>query len=703
MKSKLFLTTSVLIAALVFSSWTYSVLNDKESLLIRLILQGLNQNHYSEVSVDDKFSEDVLEMYIEQLDFNKRYLTKKDVDQLKKYKTKIDDEVKSGSYEMFDLSLSIIQDRYVDAEGFYKEILAKPFDFTANEKINLDSEDMTFAANKSELKERWRKLLKYQTLARLHNLINEQEKEQEKEKVSEDEDKEILSVEQLEEKARNQVKKNYDDTFIRINKLERKDWRTRYINAVAHVFDPHTTYFPPRDRETFDQQISGQFEGIGARLLEQTDGYIKIQEVMPGGPSSRQGLLKANDLILKVGQADAEAVSVVDMRVGDAVKLIRGKKGTEVRLTVRKPDGSEEIIPIIRDVVDIEETFAKSLLLEEEGSRQKIGYIDLPGFYTNFKDRNARTSWRDVAFEIEKLKKEGMTNLVLDLRRNGGGSLPDAIKMTGLFIEEGPVVQVKGRNKNPYVYRDTDPTVQWDGPLIVLVNSQSASASEILAAAIQDYKRGIIMGGKSTYGKGTVQTFIYLDQSLKEYPELQPMGAVKLTTQKFYRINGGATQLKGVTPDIVLPDAFKYLDIGEKEYEYSMPWDEIQPLEYKTWVSTGVYQKRAIDKSKKRIASDPVFSKIEENAKRIKASRDIKNYSLQLETYQAYRKKDKVEADKYKDIYSKVDGLKIYNPKTDLAFIGAEESRTKTNTEWIKAVGKDPYIFEAIQVMKDLK
>lgn len=699
MKSKLFLTTSVLIAALVFSSWTYSVLNDKESLLIRLILQGLDQSHYTDVDVDDEFSQEVFDLYLERIDYNKRYLLKEDLNQLKKFKKEIDDEVKNGTYELFDLSLDIIQKRYDDAEGYYQEILAEPFDFTKDEEINLDTEEQDFASSKAELKERWRKLLKYQTLARYHNLINEQEKEE----TSESGDKEILTMEQLEEKARKRVKKNYDDTFTRINKLERKDWRTRYINSVANVFDPHTQYFPPKDRADFDMRISGQFEGIGARLLEQADGYIKITEVMPGGPSAKQGLLKANDLILKVGQADAEPVDVVDMRVDEAVKLIRGKKGTEVRLTVRRADGSEHIIPIIRDVVNIEETFAKSLLLEEDGEKQKTGYIDLPSFYTNFNDRSARTAWRDVSFEIEKLKKEGMTHLILDLRRNGGGSLPDAIKMTGLFIEKGPVVQVKGRTGDPYVYRDTDPTVQWDGPLVVLVNSQSASASEILAAAIQDYKRGIIMGSSSTYGKGTVQSFIYLDRSLQQYPELQPMGAVKLTTQKFYRINGGATQLKGVTPDIVLPDASKYLDIGEKEYEYSMAWDEIEPLDYKTWVATGSYLKKAAERSEKRISQDPTFSMIEENAKRVKQNSDINNYPLSLEAYQNFRKTEKAKADKYKDLFSKIDGLKVYNPEADLSFIQADESREKTNKDWVEDVEKDPYVFEAIQVLKDLK
>ncbi len=699
MKSKLFLTTSVLIAALIFSSWTYSVLNDKDSLLIRLMMQGLGQSHYSEVSVDDNFSQEVFDLYIERLDYNKRYLLQKDISELAKFKKKIDDEVTNGTYELFDLSYDIIQSRYKDAEGYYKEILSKPFDFSIDEEINLDSEELSFASSKAELQDRWRKLLKYQTLLRLNDLIEEQEKAE----ASEDNDKEILSMDKLEEKARERVKKNYDDTFVRINRLDKKDWQTRYINSIANVFDPHTVYFPPKDREDFDMQISGQFEGIGARLSEQPDGYIKIVEIMPGGPSSRQGLLKANDLILKVGQAEEEAVSVVDMPVDEAVKLIRGKKGTEVRLTVRRPDGAEDIIPIIRDVVNIEETFAKSLLLEEKDNDFKTGYIDLPGFYTNFNDRSARTCWRDVAFEIEKLKKEGMTHLILDLRRNGGGSLPDAIKMTGLFIEEGPVVQVKGRTGSPYVYRDTDPTVQWDGPLVVLVNSQSASASEILAAAIQDYKRGIIMGSTSTYGKGTVQSFIYFDQSLNQYPELRPMGAVKLTTQKFYRINGGATQLKGVIPDIILPDAYKYLDIGEKEYEYSMKWDEIQPLEYQTWVSTGAYLKRAADRSNKRIAENPTFNLIEENAKRVKENRDKNEYPLQLSNYQAFRKEEKIESDKYKDLFSKIEGLKVYNPKVDLTFIEEEESRTKSNKTWIESIEKDPYVFEAIQVLKDLK
>jgi len=699
MKSKLFLTTSVLIAALVFSSWTYSVLNDKESFLIRLMMQGLDQNHYSEVDVDDTFSQEVFDLYLERLDYNKRYLLQEDVDKMASFKAKIDDEVQNGTYELFDISLDIIEKRYDEAEAYYQEILEKPFNFTTIEEIHLDSENLVYAQSKAELKERWRLLLKYQTLSRLHNLINEQEKAEK----AEDTDTEILTMEELEAKARKAVKKNYDDSFVRLGKLERKDWRTTYINSIAGVFDPHTTYFPPKDRENFDMRISGQFEGIGARLLEQPDGYIKIVEIMPGGPSSKQGLLKANDLILKVGQGEEEAVSVVDMRVDDAVKLIRGKKGTEVRLTVRKPDGSEQIIPIIRDVVNIEETFAKSLLLEEEGSNAKTGYIDLPSFYTNFNDRSARTAWRDVSFEIEKLKKEGMTHLILDLRRNGGGSLPDAIKMTGLFIEEGPVVQVKGRTGEPYVYRDTDSQVQWDGPLVVMVNSQSASASEILAAAIQDYKRGIIMGSDHTYGKGTVQSFLYLDRSLQQYPELRPMGALKLTTQKFYRINGGATQLKGVSSDIVLPDPYKYQDIGEKEYEYSMKWDEIASLDYKTWVSTGAYLKRAADKSKKRIANNPTFQLIEENAKRIKSRRDIDDYPLNLEQYQAFRAEEKAESDKYKDIFTKIEGLKVYNPEVDVAFINEDESRAKTNKEWVEDIEKDPYVFEAIQVLKDLK
>ena len=699
MKSKLFLTTSILIAALVFGSWTYSVLNEKESLLIKLMMQGLGQNHYSEVSVNDDFSEEVFTLYLERLDYNKRYLLKEDVKKLAKFKKKIDDEVTNGTYELFDLSYELIQQRYKDAEGFYEEILSKPFDFSKEEDINLNSEELAFASSKAELKERWRKVLKYQTLVRLNGLIKDQEKAQ----SGEDNDKEILTMDEMEAKARKRVKKNYDDTFIRVKKLERKDWQTRYINAVANVFDPHTLYFPPKDRENFDMQISGQFEGIGARLSEQPDGYIKIVEIMPGGPSARQGLLKANDLILKVGQGEEEPVSVVDMRVDDAVKLIRGKKGTEVRLTVRRPDGAEEIIPIVRDVVNIEETFAKSLLLEEEGSNKKTGYIDLPGFYTNFNDRSARTSWRDVAFEIQKLKEEGMTHLILDLRRNGGGSLPDAVKMTGLFIEKGPVVQVKGRTGEPYVYRDTDSEVQWDGPLVVLVNSQSASASEILAAAIQDYKRGVIMGSNSTYGKGTVQSFIYFDRSLQQYPELRPMGAIKLTTQKFYRINGGATQLKGVTPDIILPDAYKYLDIGEKEYDNSMAWDEIQPLEYKTWVSTGTFMKRAVDRSQKRIAENEVFQIVEENAKRIKENRDQDVYTLQLEAYQDYRKAEEAEAEKYKDIFKKIEGLKVYNPEVDVTFINEDETRAKINEDWIEDVEKDPYVFEAIQVLKDLK
>ncbi|MDX5436106.1 MAG: carboxy terminal-processing peptidase, partial [Pontibacter sp.] len=604
---------SVLAVILVTGSFIFYRSGDtpegKNEILIKALMQGLNTGHYQPEKVDDNFSKKVFKLYLQRLDFNKKFLMEPDVQKLRQYETAIDDELRQGSFQFFDMSADLIEQRVKDSEAFYKEILAQPFDFSKEEQIELDGDKLTYAKNKAELKEAWRKQLKYQTLVRLVDMQEEQQKKLEKDPKAEQK-----TFEQLEKEAREKVQKTYEDLYKRLAKVNRDDRRSTYINAVTNVYDPHTGYFPLKAKADFDIDFTGRLEGIGASLQEK-DGQIKVMEIVPGSPSYLQGELKPGDIIQKLGQGSEEPILVEGMRLDDAIQFIRGKKGTEVRLTVKKPDGSNVIIPIVRDVIVFEETYAQSALIEE---KDKIGYIKLPGFYADFENKNGRFSGADVKKEVEKLKSAGMKGLILDLRNNGGGSLADAVEMAGLFIEQGPVVQVKTASGKAVVLDDRDTQVQYGGPLVILVNSNSASASEILAAAMQDYKRAVIVGSP-TFGKGTVQQFFELDEALPaQFNPYKPFGALKLTTQKFYRINGGTTQLRGVTPDVVLPDAYAYLEFGEKEQDYPLPFDEIAPAKYKPWNSGKLNLQQVKAHSQQRVARNNSFELIEESAERLK-------------------------------------------------------------------------------------
>jgi carboxyl-terminal processing protease len=672
-----------------------SVPEGKNQILLKVLMQGLNSGHYQPEKVDDAFSKKVYALYLERLDYNKKFLLASDVQQLDKYKTAIDDQLKQGSYEFFDASAALIAKRMKESEAYYKEILAKPFDFTQDETIETDGEKLAYAKDKAELKEAWRKQLKYQTLIRLSDIQKEQEKAAEK-----GEGAEKKSVEQMEKEAREKVKKTYDDLYSRLAKINDEDRRTTFINAVTNVYDPHTGYFPPKDKSNFDIEFTGRLEGIGASLQEK-DGQIKVMEIVPGSPSYLQGDLKPGDAIQKVAQGNNEPVLVEGMRLDDAIQLIRGKKGTEVRLTVQKPNGSTQVIPIVRDIIVLDEGYAQSAIIND---KEKIGYIKLPGFYADFQNKDGRFSGADVKKEVEKLKAAGMEGLILDLRNNGGGSLSDAVEMAGLFIEKGPIVQVKTAAGKAVVLDDRDPQVQYNGPLVVLVNANSASASEILAAAMQDYKRAVIVGSP-TYGKGTVQQFFELDEALPaQFDPYKPFGALKLTTQKFYRINGGTTQLRGVTPDVVLPDAYHYLEFGEKEQEYPLPFDEISPARYSPWTNSKLNISKVQANSKNRIAQNKSFNLIEESATRLKKQSDTTMRSLSLEKYLAEERKAEEAAKRFEDAKKTVPVLDVTRLQQDLQALGNDTAKVARNKEFMKGLKQDVYVEEAVAIIQsDLK
>lgn len=665
---------------------------DGEEILVPLIMENLKHLHVQPKKLDDKYSKEAFDSYLEVLDYNKRFLLKEDVEDLGKYRLDIDDESKNGTYQLFDRSLEIINQRTDQAKAYYKEILAKPFDFTVDEEVEF-GEDIEYAETTKDLKERWRKYLKYNVMTRLANYLDTQEEAI----ANNDTSYKVKPYDSLEYKARKNVMDQHDDWFERLEQLNRKDRLANYVNALTRVFDPHTNYFPPADKENFDIRMSGKLEGIGAQLQEK-DGYIKVVKIIPGSPSFMQGDLKANDLILKVAQGKDEPVDIVGSRIDDAVKLIRGKKGSEVRLTVKKPDGSILVVPIVRDVVQLEETYAKSALLSDGNG--KIGYIDLPTFYSDFK-AFGKTSWRDVEMELKKLKKEGADALIFDLRNNGGGSLNDVVKMTGLFIKKGPIVQVQSRNREPEVYDDTDATELWDKPVVILVNEFSASASEIMAAALQDYGRALIVGSHKTHGKGSVQNFLDLNRTIRS-SEVPDLGSLKITSQKFYRINGGTTQLKGVHPDIVLPDLYSYIETGESEQEYPLPYDKIDGLDYNEDHTGMSNAKLAMSNSKKRVKSSNIFNHIDKQAHIWEKRNEKEIYTLNLKKYRESQKKIKEENKEYDDVFKPIDEFNISFAASDEEMIASDTTKAKRYEDWAKTLSKDYYLFEALQISEDL-
>jgi carboxyl-terminal processing protease len=693
---KKFIKICMVVVPVALLSWGFLLKqNDTgEEVLLKVIKENLDYMHFAPLEMNDALSSKAFDKYLDYIDGNKRFLLQSDVEQLQVNRNQIDDQTISGSYVFFDNTIVLLNKRINESQKYYREILATPFDFTGNDSVNF-GEDQPYASNENEMKERWRQYLKYNVMTRVAAALSiEKAKESDTTNTVD-----IKSLEQIEIDTRKAVLKNHNDWFVRMKKLDRRKRLATYVNAITTLYDPHTTYFPPADKENFDIRMSGQLQGIGAQLQEK-DGYIRVTSIVAGSPSALQGELQANDLILKVAQGEEEPVDIVNAPIDDAVKLIRGDKGTEVRLTVQKPDGSVKIIPIIRDIVKLEETYAKSVMLKDE-SNKKVGYLHLPSFYADFNGENGASSSKDVKRELKKLEKEGAKSLIFDLRNNGGGSLQDVVDIAGYFIDKGPVVQVKARNYSARILEDQAGGKIWDKPVVIMVNEFSASASEILAAAIQDYGRGIIIGSHTTHGKGSVQQFFDLNRTLRGtgYPDL---GALKITTQKFYRIDGSTTQLRGVTPDIIWPDNYTYIPTGEKEQDNSLEWDKIEATEFTVDITDKPKFESVIAASKQRINENPVFIEVDKNAQRWKAQRDRKLFTLNLAKYQAETAAQKEISDQYRTLFKPFDVMKVQSLKADKEVLKEDSTKALRAKDWHKALQKDIYLYETIQVAEDL-
>ena len=665
---------------------------EKDKLLLELLTFVLEKGHYSPVEINDDFSKKVYKKYLDNIDPTKRFFIQSDIDEFSKYETSIDDMIKNKDLTFFNLTNARLLKRMSESREIYEDVLSKPFDFTAKESINVDYEKLPFSKSKSELKDRWRKQLK---LSALSSITDKEQLEEDKKKK--DNAYEMKSFDVIEKEVRENSLKSLNEYFDFIEKeLERDDWFAIFLNSIVERFDPHTFYFSPDDKEKFDVSMSGTFQGIGARLQKKESG-VEVSELISGGPAWRGKELEAGDLILKVAQGKEEPLDIAGMRLDDVVKKIKGPKGTEVRLTVKKVDGTIKVISIIRDEVETEETFAKSSIVVKDG--KKYGIIYLPKFYISFENKENRDAFKDVAAEIEKLKAQNIDGLVMDLRDNGGGSLETVVKMVGLFIPDGPIVQVKAPGRNPEILPDPDKKVQYDGPLVVMINNFSASASEIFAAAIQDYKRGIIVGSKHSYGKGTVQNVIDLNQFIRgnSYGDL---GALKTTIQKFYRINGGSTQREGVKSDIVFPDRFSYLDMGERDEESALPWDKIEPAKYQP---LNANYDNVIANSKKRIAVNPTFNLIDENAKWIFERKDENDFSLNLNDFKKEIAVADVKIKKFKAI-SDYNNKYVFTSLPDEVALFEKDTLLKQKRErWHEELQKDIYVEETLNVISDMK
>ena len=685
----------------------YSNEKQKEKIIGNLIRESLEKIHYKKMKLNDSVSKKAFQEFLKNIDYSKNFLLQSQVEQLSKYSLDMDDQMVSGDHRLLDMAVRFFKERIEKAELIRKKIFKKQFDFGKKEGLELDPEKRSYAKTEKEFEFHWRKIFKYETLSRYLTLIQEsEEKEEGKKKKSKGSGKKVNEKE-MRKKAHESISKKYKNHFSKLLKETRSEQLEKFFNAVAEIYDPHTNYLPPRRKEDFDIDMSGSLEGIGA-MLEEDGPHIKVAKVITGGAAWRQKELQVDDVILMVAEKNKEPVDLFGYRVVDAVRYIRGKKGTEVILTVKRVDGSIKKIPIVRDVIKVAESFAKSSVVKHKKLKINVGYIRLLKFYRDFND-NKKNCTVHVLREIQSLVKKGVDGIIFDLRNNGGGALEDARQMSGLFIKKGPIVQVKDHTGKVGVMSDEDNRVFYDGPLIVLTNQFSASASEIFAGAIQDYNRGVIVGGEYSHGKGTVQVVLELSRGPFEKVFGGQLGVVKITTQKFYRITGGSTQYKGVTPDIILPDPLGNLKNREQDLDHSLAWGRIPALSYSKWEpSFNISALRK--KSSQRVKKSKDFRKIVESVKYFIGKMNDTHVSLNKNEVVATNKESKEKVEKYKlDQENKdilISGYESSVKRYEKIPEG-EEKRWKEDfknrkKEWVEGLRKDPYLEESLYIMNDM-
>jgi carboxyl-terminal processing protease len=663
----------------------------KEQVLFGAIVQILESKHFDPQDINDAFSNRVFDDYLKMLNPDKDIFLREDSALLSIYRNKLDDEIKGDPVLFYKKAAMLYFQRLDEIMADYRSILSQPLDFSIDETVNLSDRDKAFAASTIERKDFWRRKLKYSVLERYSDMLEQKQKNIGDTALNKPD-------EQLQLEARKKVQTMLDRNFNRQKLIftEQEQFNS-FINVIVNLMDPHTEFFPPTEKRGFDEDMSGRFYGIGAQLKDD-EGSIKIASLMTGSPAWKSGKISVNDEIIKVAQGNAEPVDIRGYAVTDAVKLIRGSKGTEVSLTMRSPDGATKVVKLIRDEIVQDEQFARSAVIDKDG--KKTGYIFLPDFYADYDRPNGNRCSQDVANEVVKLKKENVSGIVIDLRNNGGGSLNEVVLMVGLFIKSGPVVQVADKNASPNILADKDESVLYDGPLTVLVNEFSASASEIFAAAIQDYGRGVIIGSP-TYGKGTVQRTLPLGKI--DYNTGMPeYGALKITFEKFYRVNGGSTQREGVVPDIILPDPFDHLKFRERDNPTALVWDQIAKAQY-TLCKEALLVQQVTKQEVETLSGNSRFALLKENYNWLNQKND-QVYNLQLEAFKKEQAEIRKTIQQNEGLLNLTDPLTIAPTKVDNEKFYNNPDKTKGDRylDWLKRVQRDIYVDAAVDVTNSL-
>ncbi len=663
----------------------------RQRKLLSTIGHLLESEHYDPRRIDDTFSKEVFNAYFKALDPEKNVFLQTDIDSLSKYMYTIDDEI-HGATISFQPAVSLIYDRRIkEAQALFNQSMDQPFDFSKDDSVQLNTDKLGYPKNEAERAKRWEMLMKYRTIERYASLIEERTKNKDKEKYVYKNDS------TLEAESRAYVKKSYKKRLESFEKTFTKEKRFDvFLNAITGLMDPHTDYLAPVEKRSFTEQMSGVIYGIGAQLT-QDDFGIRIASIQPGGPAWKSGQIVVNDVIVKIAQGAEEPVDVSGYETTDAVKLIRGTLGSEVRLTFRKPDGSFKVVSLIREKIVLDEGYARSVVIQK--GEDKYGYILLPDFYADFEREDGHRCSEDVAAEIKKLKAENVKGIVIDVRFNGGGSLYEVVQMAGLFIDKGPIVQIRNKEGRAQTLYDETPGILYDGPLVVMLNEFSASASEIFAGAIQDYKRGIIIGSSSSYGKGTVQRNVAFGKPLDSLGIQTEYGAVKLTFQKFYRITGSSTQKKGVVPDVILPDEYEYLKYREKDNESALSWDEMEKAKYQVWPNH-LQLAPIIQQANQHIQKDTALNRFKQNLLWVSSQVETPVY-LKLDKFQAFKKQIQVVSKQNEQALklkvpmklapAKVDNDKFYN--------NPDKPKQDRYQAWIKDLAKDFQLNEATSIL----
>lgn len=692
------------------SSWKLHAPDPRVADLARGVGQILATRHLRSRPIDDAVSRQAFKTYVDRLDPSKSFLLTEHVRELETYADKMDDQLGAGDLTLARLGAAMIIARQDAVAGVIAKRLSAPFDFTLAETLETDTDKIKFAESEAELADRWRKMLKLQVLERIDQMETTSKALAEtiaKEPAESDEAKNAkkalakipTTFEGRERKARNDLAKSYAGRLSRLAKQEPLEPAESFLNAVASTFDPHTMYLAPIDKENFEIEMSGSLEGIGAVLTED-DHYIRVSEIVPGGASFRQGKLKAGDLILSVAQAAEEAVDVADMRINQVVKMIRGPKGTVVSLTVKKPDETIEVISITRDVIEIEAAYARGAVVDLGPDDPEVGFIRLPSFYGNTRDEPGKTRQRTAAEDVRRLlehfEKQGIKGVVLDLRGNGGGLLDQARDIAGMFIKTGPVVQTRFGAEPIQVLADEDASVVYTGEVVVLIDRFSASASEIVAGALQDYGRAVI-AGTTTHGKGTVQMLLDLSRMARSDSRL---GVLKLTIQQFFRINGESTQWRGVVPDVLLPDPAEYVESGERFLDNAIPWSKVEALEYPTLQHPWSLKALAAS-SRERVAKEAVFDTLAARNRYAKEQRSDTVVNLELSAWKADRARDRAKLEETKLELSEGPArfeAKVIAKNGDLA----DKAKNARIEQWRGNLTRDPWATEALNVIDDM-